>query len=117
MNPDWFSRPAIGEVGNVPRNAFHGPGSLSADASLSRTFSIPAGALGLRLTLRADCYNLLNHANFGNPVNLQWTPSLGSSSAFGVAYPGRLERPSGFPLQTPASETARQFQLMVRFEF
>ncbi|MBL8211459.1 MAG: carboxypeptidase regulatory-like domain-containing protein [Bryobacterales bacterium] len=117
VNPDWFSRPAIGEVGNVPRNAFHGPGSLSADASLSRTFSIPAGALGLRLTLRADCYNLLNHANFGNPVNLQWTPSLGSSSAFGVAYPGRLERPSGFPLQTPASETARQFQLMVRFEF
>src|SRR6202042_2640635 len=50
--------------GNVGRNAFTGPGLMSADLSLSRRFIFTERR---KLTLRADFYNALNHANLNNP--------------------------------------------------
>jgi hypothetical protein len=65
------------------------------------------------LTVRADAFNILNHANLGNPDNL-YDPQ---SSTFGLATYGRQGAASGFPAVTPLNETARQIQLLFRFEF
>jgi hypothetical protein len=54
------------DFGNVGRNHFRGPGYF--DLSIKKTFRI-RGENGLSLTLGANAYNILNHANFGNPDN------------------------------------------------
>jgi hypothetical protein len=103
-----FGPPGPPTAGNVGRNAFTGPGLISADVSLSRRFP-----LGERrnLGVRADFYNAFNHANLNNPeqfVNL---------AAFGQALYGRQEKNSGFPLLAPFNEASRVIQLFVRLAF
>jgi hypothetical protein len=70
----------------------------------------PLGEAG-RLVLRADAFNVLNHANLNQP-----SPFL-NTSTFGVATYGRQGLQSGFPALTPLNETARQIQLLLRLEF
>lgn len=50
-----------GSIGNTPRNAFDGPGYFNIDASLFKTIKLTEG---VRLQLRAEAFNLLNHTNF-----------------------------------------------------
>lgn len=50
-----------GSIGNTARNAFDGPGYFDIDASLFKTIRITEG---VRLQLRAEAFNLLNHTNF-----------------------------------------------------
>ena len=108
LNPAAFARPGPNVIGTSGRNAFSGPGLFNADASLARTFSLGESR---RLTLRADFYNAINHANLNNPSSF-----LGADS-FGAAQYGRREINSGFPLLSPLSETARQIQVLLRLEF
>ena len=110
LNLAAFRYPA-GVVGNTGRNEFTGPGLFNADASLSRAFRLRMLRESARLTLRADAYNVLNHANLNNPNS-----ALGSST-FGLALAGRTETASGFPLLPPLHESARIVQLMVRMDF
>jgi hypothetical protein len=112
LNAAAFAEPVnASTVGNLGRNAFRGPGLYDIDLSLSRTFSVPRLREGTRLTVRADAFNLLNHANLNNPDSL-----LGSST-FGVETYGRAGAASGFPAVSPVNETARQIQLLLRLEF
>lgn len=110
LNSAAFSIPAAGTVGNIGRNAFRGPGLYNLDLSLARSFQVPYLREGTRLTVRADAFNILNHANLNNPDNL-----LGPG--FGVATYGRQGIASGFPAVSPVNETARQIQVLVRIEF
>jgi hypothetical protein len=111
LNPAAFAPPAAGVVGNVGRNSFRGPGLYNIDFSLGRSFRIPYLREGTRLTVRADAFNLLNHANLNNPDNLLGSPT------FGLANYGREGTASGFPSVSPVNETARQIQVLVRLEF
>ena len=115
LNPvvgEGFTQPGASVLGNAGRNAFRGPGLYNIDLSLSRFFRpVWLGESG-RLTLRADVFNVLNHANLNQPSDLV----LGSE-AFGSALFGRRGRDSGFPALTPFNETARQIQLILRIEF
>ena len=67
-----FSRP--GTFGNAGRNILTGPGyanvnlSLVKDTALSETF---------KLQLRAEAFNLLNHANLNLPDNFLGSPTFG----------------------------------------
>ncbi len=63
-----------GQFGNLGRNSVYGPGTISWDMAVSRTFSFTER---WKLDLRSDFFNILNHANWNNPV-----ASL-SSSTFG----------------------------------
>jgi hypothetical protein len=63
------------------------------------------------LTVRADAFNVLNHANLNNPQPLINQPD------FGVALFGRQGVASGFPAVSPFNETARQVQLILRLQF
>jgi hypothetical protein len=106
-----FRAPAPGTIGNTGRNAFSGPGIVNLDVSLARSISLPWLGEAGRVTLRADAFNLLNHTNLGQPGNLVGSPD------FGIARYGRRGRDTGFPALAPFEESARQFQLMLRFEF
>lgn len=72
---EWISRSAFrrldplteaGRFGNAGRNIARGPGSVTVDFSLLK--SVPLGEQR-SLQFRAECFNLLNHANFAVPVS------------------------------------------------
>ncbi len=113
LNPSAFQPPADGAIGNTGRNAFRGPGLFNIDLSVGREFSpFRREELG-RLLVRADLFNVLNHANLNNPE-----ATYGCTNCdFGAALYGRTEVNSGFPLLLPLTETARQVQLLVRLSF
>jgi hypothetical protein len=115
LNPDGFREPASGSYGNTSRNAFHGPGFWSVDFSLGRAFTPRALGEGRRIVVRADAFNLLNHANLNNPET--FLPADSAAAPFGVALYGRRDLGSGFPTLVPFDETGRQIQILLRLEF
>lgn len=111
LNPAAFAG-VSDSIGTLGRNSLIGPGIYNIDLSLARTFGIPWFGESGRLTLRADAFNVLNHANLNNP-----DPLLGDTSTFGSAQFGRLGDPSGFPAVSPLNETPREIQILLRVEF
>jgi hypothetical protein len=111
LDPRQFTPPAPGQLGSSGRNAFAGPGFFNVDVSLSRSFPVRVLSESGRLTLRADAFNVLNHANLGQPDSQMTSPT------FGDAFYGRVGQNSGFPSLVPFRETARQIQLLFRLEF
>lgn len=105
-----FADPAGGQ-GNLGRNAIGGPGLFNVDLSLNRALRLKWFGEAGRLHLRVDFYNVLNHANLGNP-----DPNL-ASPTFGLATYGRRAQPTGFPGLLPLTENPRQAQMMVRLEW
>lgn len=78
FNPAAFTAPAPGTFGDLGRNTIYGPGLSELNASLGKTFSFVEG---VRLQLRIDANNVLNHPSFGtpdtnfdDPVDLTSTP-------------------------------------------
>jgi hypothetical protein len=110
LNAAAFGFPAKGTNGNTGRNAFAGPGFWNLDLSLGRTFSLPRMRESTRLELRADAFNLLNHANLQPPANYL------DDGNFGTALFGRAGI-SGFPALTPFVDNVRQVQILVRLQF
>jgi len=58
-----YAVPAAGTQGTAGRNTVRGPGTQRVDLSFIKR--IPLGRA--RMELRAEIFNLFNHANFGNP--------------------------------------------------
>ncbi|HYL74769.1 MAG TPA: carboxypeptidase regulatory-like domain-containing protein [Bryobacteraceae bacterium] len=54
------------DFGNIPRNAFRGPGYFDTDLNINKTFSVHER---YKLTVGAFFFNILNHPNFDLPVN------------------------------------------------
>jgi hypothetical protein len=80
---DWVSRSAFqqlnpvtqaGQFGNEGRNIVRGPGIESVDLSLFKDFRV---AESQRVQFRAECFNSLNHPNFGLPENDLESPAFG----------------------------------------
>ena len=65
ITPAAFSLPALGSYGTLGRNNLKGPGTFQIDAALSRTFQIREKRT---VQLRAESFNIVNHANFNPPV-------------------------------------------------
>ncbi|MES1258299.1 MAG: hypothetical protein ABUS51_07705, partial [Acidobacteriota bacterium] len=64
FNTDAFTVAPAYTSGNAPRFQFYGPGINNWDAALMRNIMLRER---LRLQLRAEFYNVMNHANFKNP--------------------------------------------------
>jgi hypothetical protein len=79
--------------GNARRNNISGPGSELLNLNLSRSFNIYEG---MKLQLRGEASNVLNHVNLGNPGT-----SIGTST-FGQIF---------------SAGTMRQMQLGARLTF
>ncbi len=67
LNPNAFAVPTPGRQGTEARNDISGFGLTQVDVSLARQFFL---ADRWRLLFRTDAFNLLNHANFTNPLAL-----------------------------------------------
>jgi hypothetical protein len=65
FNTSCFQAPAAGELGNASRTPLSGPDFVNTDFSLIKHFPMPRE--GMRLDLRAEVFNLFNHAQFGLP--------------------------------------------------
>jgi hypothetical protein len=88
--------PALGTMGNARRRFFSGPGMENLDATLSRTVAVKGSR---SLEVRAEAFNLINHAQFFGASTVQGNVS---SSNFGQAV-------SAMP--------PRQMQLALRCRF
>ena len=64
LNPAAFAIPAAGRQGTLGRNSLRSFSAWQLDLSLRRRFRL---AGDMRLEMRADVFNVLNHANFGEP--------------------------------------------------
>lgn len=64
LNAAAFAVPAPRQQGSLGRNALTSPRATQVDLSLSRTFRLGEH---LRLSIRAEGFNVLNHPNFGVP--------------------------------------------------
>ena len=80
---EWVSRSPFlqlnpttqaGQFGNEGRNVARGPGIEDADVSLFKYFNIDETR---RVQFRAECFNILNHPNFGLPENDLESPAFG----------------------------------------
>jgi len=80
---EWVSRAPFqrldpvtqaGQFGNEGRNVVRGPGIADLDLSLFKYF--PLGE-ARRLQFRAECFNVMNHANFRLPENDIASPEFG----------------------------------------
>jgi hypothetical protein len=80
---EWVSRAPFlqlnpqtqaGQFGNEGRNVVRGPRIEDADVSLFKYFNIDETR---RVQFRAECFNLLNHPNFGLPTNDLESPAFG----------------------------------------
>src|SRR5262249_43479493 len=67
-----------GRFGSEERNAVRGPGNANVDLSALKTFQLHER---LRLQLRAECFNVANHANFAVPDNDIASPNFGRALA------------------------------------
>ena len=64
-----------GQFGNLGRNSLYGPGQRNFDIAVSRQFQMRER---FKMEFRSDFFNILNHANWNNPVS-----SLSSAATFG----------------------------------
>jgi len=102
--------------GNLGRNVVIGPGFSNIDIALVKNTKITER---VSWQIRVDAFDLLNHANFGQPVatvpasltapGSATAPSLASTATFGLIGPTRF--PAG------DSGSSRQIQLAMKLMF
>jgi hypothetical protein len=88
--------PALGTMGNARRRFFSGPGSENFDATLSRTLFVQDSRA---LEVRAEAFNLANHAQFFGAASVEGNIS---STSFGQAV---------------SAASPRLMQLALRYRF
>ncbi len=103
---DWvnlaaFAVPASKTWGNLGRNVFRGPALWQIDTALQRRIALRER---LALELRGECFNLLNRAQYGNPL------ADISAATFGRITALVNSGPTG-------SGTPRQFEIAAKLVF
>lgn len=101
FDPSCYEAQAPGFLGNVQRDSLPGPGTISADFSITKETKLTEK---LNMELRAEVFNFVNHFNIGG--------------AFGGVL-GEINAP--FAGETQASQapvvTPRQIQFAAKFDF
>jgi len=100
VDPTAFVLPPAGTYGNAGRNILIGPGLAMVDVSVFKTTRLSEGR---SLQLRAEIFNILNHANFGIPSPIMLTNTGATAAAAGVI--------------TSTAGTSRQIQLGAKLNF
>ncbi len=73
--------------GNAPRTFGRGPRLVNTDASLIKKVPVYRGSA---LELRAEAFNIFNHANLANPVTTYGSSTFGTITGLqGGAFPSR----------------------------
>ncbi len=77
FNAAAFAVPSPGTQGNFPRNGLRGFPMSQIDLCVRREFRVPAN---VRVQVRAELFNLLNHPNFASPATSIDDPLFGQPS-------------------------------------
>lgn len=85
FNTTAFAIPQTPAYGNAGRDILRGPGRVNLDMGIARSLTLGKSEMR-RLQLRAEFFNILNHANFGLPQNSIDSPAFGTIT---TANPGR----------------------------
>jgi hypothetical protein len=64
FNPNYFTFEPVGQVGNVMRRYFSGPGINNFDMALLKDTKLTEST---QVQFRAETFNIFNHAQFMNP--------------------------------------------------
>ncbi len=99
FNPNAFVLPAAGTYGNVGRGVLSGPGLAELDLSLFKNVALTER---VKLQIRSEFFNALNHANFGTPNAIVFSGGQISSTA---------------GLITSTATTSRQIQFGMKLTF
>jgi len=93
---------AVGRActGTSGRNQFTGPAFASLDLAIQKGFKLFGE--GRELTLRTEVFNVINRANFYNPISVLSLDGFTINPEFG---------------QIKSAQNPRQFQFAVRFTF
>ena len=111
FNPNAFSAPKAGYVGNVGRDSLTGPGFVNWDASLVKSTQITEST---RLQFRAEFFNVANHTNLQLPNAVVYAagPTQGTlanqNAAATFGSPGVI---------SATANTSRQIQLAAKILF
>jgi hypothetical protein len=65
LNPKAFTQPQLGTYSTMRPNNVAGPGTITINMGLTRTFKVHEGQ---SVQFRAESFNLPNHLNPGNPI-------------------------------------------------
>ena len=113
FNPAAFSAAPTGQQGNLARNALRGFAAFQLDLAVQRRFQLTPK---VALRFRTECFNILNHPNFGPPVNDLSSPLFGRSTQTLARSLGSGGPNGGFsPLYQVGGP--RSIQLALRIEF
>ena len=112
--PEFFRQALAGQTGNLERNFINGPMYQNVDASIIKNIRITER---VRFQMRAEFFNLFNHANFGsiNGANNDVTVATGQYGIFNINSTtfGRLTT----TVAPPGVDTFRVIQFAGRLEF
>jgi hypothetical protein len=78
FNPNYFMNNPIGQVGDISRRFFSGPGIDNYNLSLLKDTQITEKT---QLQFRAEAFNVFNHAQFNNPAG-----SINNTGTGGFGY-------------------------------
>jgi outer membrane receptor protein involved in Fe transport len=95
--------------GNIPRNAFRGPGFFDSDFVLQKSFKVMER---MTFTLGASAFNVFNHPNFDNPH-----ASITSAGTFGTTFQTVTPPNSPYGNFQGAFVSGRVLQTFVKFRF
>jgi len=115
-NPNCFAPPQVGSVGDESARYFvHGPGINNLDLSISKSFVLKDR---VRLEVRLDAFNALNHTQFSGVNSSVSFTSLSDPTVTNMPYDGsgNLVRQSGFGTINGV-RPARSLQLVTRLTF
>jgi hypothetical protein len=116
IDPSCFAAPQPGSDGMESARYFvHGPPVDNLDLSLSKSFAF---GKGIRLEVRLDAFNALNHTQFTGVNNTAVFASLSDSTIVNPAYDtnGNVVRNNGFGTISGV-RPARTLQLVTRLTF
>ena len=114
INPNAFATPipATGQ-GDLGRNALRGFGATQWDITLRRQFRFTER---ISLQVRGDFFNILNHPNFGSPINYLTSPQFGQSTQMLANYLGSGGQSGGLnPLYQIGGPRSIQLALKLQF--
>jgi len=113
FNPSAFALPPPGQFGTAGRDILRGPGFAQFDLAVQKSLQVREG---MKIMLRGEVFNVLNHPNFAVPSNTQNPIALGGNgdAVFRDAA-GHFANDVGRIFSTV--DSARQIQLGVRISF
>jgi hypothetical protein len=114
INSAAFTTPAPASAqGNLGRNALRGFGATQWDLTLRRQFHLTDR---LSLQARGDFFNILNHPNFGSPINYLSSPQFGQATQMLNNYLGSGGQNGGLnPLYQIGGPRSTQLALKLQF--